>query len=137
LRSRHKGLAALQEDITPAEVWAACSRLQNGKAPSPLDGITHELLKHGGYALTVALTAFFSMEWELEVKSATSGVIKPMFKKGDRTAAQNYRPITLGSVIDKVYNTILNRRLTTFLEANAVLHEGQQGLCAKTLRFGM
>lgn len=41
--------------------------------------------------------------------------------------ANNYRPITLGSTLDRLYNAILNRRLYSHVEAAGGLHDAQQG----------
>jgi len=65
------------------------------------------------------------MQFEFEVKAKTCGVITPIYKKADPTEPKNYRPITLGSAIDKLYNSVLNARILTFLEDNDQLHDGQ------------
>ena len=46
--------AALNCDITPAEVQASVTRLARGKAPG-VDGVPSELLKHGGAAMLACL----------------------------------------------------------------------------------
>lgn len=117
----------LSAPITFDEVDLQCRRLHNQKAPSPLDDVNNELLKYGGHALTDALTSFFDLQFQLETKSQTTGVIKALYKKDDPTVASNYRPITLGSALDKLYNMVLNDRICRYLEANNGLHEAQQG----------
>ena len=47
----------------------------------------------------------------------TIGLIKPLYKgKGDRTKCDNYRGITLLSCIGKLFTSILNCRLSSFME---------------------
>ncbi|KAF8069361.1 LINE-1 reverse transcriptase-like [Scenedesmus sp. PABB004] len=117
----------LSADITAAEVAAQAQALSNNKAPSPLDGVTNELLKYGGEPLWGALAAFFNLQFTLETKAQTAGVITPIYKRGDPTDPANYRPITLGSAVDKLYNLVLNKRLTDHLEGHGLLHDAQQG----------
>lgn len=122
-----EGCAELSEAVAVEEVTRACLSLHNGKAPSPLDAVHNELLKHGGAAMYQALARLFDMQFALEAKAKTPGVIRPIYKKGDRTVAANYRPITLGSAVDKLYNLVLNQRITKHLEAGGGLHDAQHG----------
>jgi len=122
------GPPELSSPITVQEVaQAASTGLHNHRAPNPLDQIPNELLKYGGPGMYAALTAFFNMQWELECKAQTPGVIRSLHKRGDPTLPNNYRPITLGSAIDKLYNLVLNRRLTAHLERTGGLHDAQNG----------
>jgi hypothetical protein len=122
-----EGPIGLSQPIAREEVQAQCHRLNNNKAPSPLDNIYNELLKYGGEDLAGHLASFFQMQFEFEMKAKTCGVITPIYKKADPTEPKNYRPITLGSAIDKLYNSVLNARILTFLEDIDQLHDGQQG----------
>jgi hypothetical protein len=122
-----EGPAGLSDAITPTEVHLQCSMLSNNKAPSPLDNVNNELLKYGGDALYTAMAGFFNMQFALETKAKTCGVITPIYKKDDPTEPKNYRPITLGSAIDKLYNLVLNARIMDYLEQNGRLHDAQQG----------
>ena len=71
------------------------------------------------------------MQWSLEHKHQTPGTITNVHKGGPKHECNNYRPITLNSVLDKLYNRILNNRIVGFLEAQGVLHEGQNGFRPK------
>ena len=121
------GPPELCSQFTDVEVAVATARLHNHKAPSPLDAVSNELLKYGGGLLNVALAAFFNLQWETETKAQAPGVIRSLYKRGDATLPTNYRPITLGSTVDKLYNACLNARIVAHLEHTGGLHEGQQG----------
>ena len=121
------GPQTLSTDITPEEVAQQAFRLNNNKAPSPLDNMHNELLKYGGSAMHTAMAALFNLQFNLETKAKTCGVIIPIYKNSDPTEPQNYRPITLGSAIDKLYNLVLNARIMQYLEDNNKLHDAQQG----------
>lgn len=124
------GSPELSTPVTAVEVALQAQGLGNNKAPSPLDDITNEQLRFGGSHLHGALASFFNLQFSLETKAQTDGVITPIFKRGDPTEPANYRPITLGSAIDKLYNLVLNARLCGHLERGGLLHDAQQGFRA-------
>ena len=53
--------------------------------------------------------------------------VVPIFKKGDRTNRENYRPVSLTSVPCKVMESIIKESLVKHLEANKLLCEEQHG----------
>ena len=62
----------------------------------------------------------FPPEWAL-------GAITPIFKKGDPTDPNNYRGITVGHVLGKLYALVINARLTAWLEERGLRARGQAG----------
>ena len=62
----------------------------------------------------------FPEEWAV-------GIIVILFKGGERNDLNNYRGITLLSVIGKLLVGILNERLTKFVEKYKIVHENQTG----------
>ena len=64
-------------------------------------------------------TGLISDEW-------STGKIKPIYKnKGPMSDPNNYQPITILNCLNKLFNAVLNERLTNFLEENAMLDENQ------------
>ena len=58
----------------------------------------------------------------------TLGIIKLLYKqKGDKSQPENYRGITLISCFGKLFTSILNNRLTKYVENNNILGEDQAG----------
>ena len=53
--------------------------------------------------------------------------IVPIFKKGDRTKAANYRPVSLTSNMIKTFERVMRNRIVTFFEENNVFPESQHG----------
>ena len=51
----------------------------------------------------------------------------PVFKKGDKLDYNNYRPISLISNIGKLIETIVHKKLYSFVEENSLLCEQQYG----------
>jgi hypothetical protein len=59
--------------------------------------------------------------------------IKPVYKKGDRTQIENYRPISLLHVFSKIFEKVLYKRLYNHLSLNNILAKDQFGFRCNTL----
>ena len=56
------------------------------------------------------------------------GIIKPIYKnKGDNKVPENYRPISILSCLGKLLTSILNLRVTKYVEYYDILGEEQLG----------
>lgn len=55
------------------------------------------------------------------------GVIKPLYKSGDKLEIINYRPISLVSNFAKIMEKIIYKRMMQFLLENKIIHENQYG----------
>jgi len=53
--------------------------------------------------------------------------VVPIYKKGETTKTQNYRPISLLSIFNKILEKLVHRRLTNFLNKKEVLYKFQFG----------
>ena len=51
----------------------------------------------------------------------------PIFKKGSKTQVSNYRPISVLSCINKIFEKLLAKRIYSFLEKHQILYEFQYG----------
>ena len=51
--------------------------------------------------------------------------VRPLFKKGDRTVAKNYRPVSLLPVISKVLERIVQARVVPYFMTNSILPPSQ------------
>ena len=56
-------------------------------------------------------------------------MINPLFKKGDDKKPDNYRGISLLSIVSQVFTSILNKRLTTWAE------ETEEKMCKEQAGF--
>jgi hypothetical protein len=54
-------------------------------------------------------------------------LIKPNYKGGNKSSPSNYRPISLLPVFSKIFEMVINQRLTTHLISQAILNEHQYG----------
>ena len=51
----------------------------------------------------------------------------PIFKKGDPTDKENYRPISITSIISRVFERILVEHINFYLTTNSIISESQFG----------
>ena len=56
----------------------------------------------------------------------------PIFKKGDRSSAANYRPISLTSVCSKILEHIIHSQIMRHLDAHQILSDQQHGFRKKS-----
>ena len=57
--------------------------------------------------------------------------ICPIYKSGDKTDTNNYRPISLLPVFSKIFETLISTRLTQYLHQNLILNPAQYGFRPK------
>ncbi|KAK3525845.1 hypothetical protein QTP70_010916 [Hemibagrus guttatus] len=103
--------------ITQAEVTEVVQQLLGGKAPG-VDEIRPEYLKSLDVVGLSWLTRLCNIVWwsgTVPLDWAT-GVVVPLFKKGDRRVCSNYRGITLLSLPGTVYSRVLERRVRPLVE---------------------
>ena len=53
--------------------------------------------------------------------------VTPLFKRGSRCDAANYRPVTLTSHVVKVYERVVRKHIVQYLDANNLLSDKQHG----------
>ena len=114
----------MNSNIQPDEVKQALKSMMNNKSPS-FENIPNELLKQAGPELTTTLTDLFNeiMAQEDIPEQWKHGEITPLYKgAGSKNEPHNYRGITVGSNIEKLFERVLNNRVQKhlpFTEAQA------------------
>ena len=114
--------------ITVEEVKSGIDNLKNGKAAGP-DGIVGEILKSSSHALLPFLTRFCEYIFEVGIFPFdwAKSILVPIFKKGCPNNTDNYRGISLSSIVSKVYTHILGERITNWTESDNIILEEQAG----------
>ena len=115
-------------DNTPSvdDVTKAVNQMNSGKAPG-LDGISAELLKSGGPRLIELLHEVYVSAWAEGASQDWRDVLFiSLFKKGLKDLCDNYRGISLLSIVGKVFARILLNRLDEHVTA-VILPESQCG----------
>nr|CAH7719234.1 unnamed protein product [Callosobruchus chinensis] len=124
--TQEKTVQIREQDKIQAEVTEIVSALKRGKSAGH-DGIAAEMLKHMGDSGTEMFTELLNKAWEEKQipDDWKIGIIIPIHKKGDSMDCNNYRGITLLSVLSKVYERLLNKKLREHIERD--LDEAQSG----------
>ena len=118
--------------ITDAGVTKCINRLNEKKASGP-DKIPITILKKTAIAITPVLSFIFQQSLdtgEIPQDWKNANVV-PIFKKGDRTKPENYRPVSLTAVISKMLEHIIVSQIMDHLDRQNILHENQHGFRAK------
>ena len=102
--------------------------LNPNKATGP-DGISPRVLKEFAHEIAPVLTLIYQRSIDtgilpLDWKQAN---ISPIFKKGERSKASNYRPVSLTSVACKIVEHILHSHIMKYLDKHKVLNTAQHG----------
>jgi endonuclease/exonuclease/phosphatase family metal-dependent hydrolase len=120
--------AILDSDIERKEVHRILLNVKSGKAAGP-DRIPNELLKHGGSEMVEALLTLFKHIWKFEKwpEQWRQGNVVLLHKKGPPEDLENYRGITLLPTMAKVFESVLNSRLSKWAEENGKLRDEQGG----------
>ena len=119
--------AELDADIAIADVEAAIGKLSPSSAC--LGPLKAALIKAGKPVLAPVLARLFTALFRAGVfpPAWALGAISPIHKKGDATDPNNYRGITVGHVLGKLYALTINTRLTAWLEEHGKRATGQAG----------
>ena len=114
--------------ITPAMIVTKIKKLKDNKSPG-IDGITPKLLKEIAEEISVPLAIMLNLslhEGTVPHEWKHANVV-PIFKKGSRCKAENYRPVSLTSVVCKLLESLLRDHMIDFLEKHNLLKDTQHG----------
>lgn len=126
---RREGCESMPETkIEKQEIRKAIKNLRTNAAPGP-DGVTPGLMKELGEAMVTPLEIIYnrSLDEGAVPEDWKSANVCPIYKKGAKGAAGNYRPVSLTSVPCKVLETILKARLMTHLRDKGLIKNSQHG----------
>jgi Reverse transcriptase (RNA-dependent DNA polymerase)/Endonuclease-reverse transcriptase len=116
--------ALFPEDL----VQEQCTMQHTNTAPG-VDHIPALFLKHAGKLFFRYLTQLYNFSWYYSIvpdewKSAN---VCALFKKGERTNANNYRPISVTLIIIRTMEHLIQRRFSSFIESRKILSDYQFG----------
>ena len=117
------------EDITVSckGVVKLLKNLKPHKAAGP-DDIPLMLLREAADEIAPAITLLFQASLNQGNTPLTwSKALVPIFKKGSKSDASNYRPISLTSVLCKLCEHILHSTIITHLANHKILSDAQHG----------
>ena len=114
--------------FTVEDVLRELNRLNPRKSPGP-DEVHPAILKALAETLARPLAALFNLslaagqipdDWR-------AAIVCPLHKKGDRHSADNYRPVSLTSVISKVMERCVKSAIMAFMMTNNLITPAQHG----------
>ena len=102
--------------------------MKDNKSPG-VDGIPPKLLMETVQQISIPLARVFNLSLKegvvpFEWKEAN---IIPLFKKGSRNKSENYRPVSLTSVICKLLERLIKDHMVDFLVKHKLLNSSQHG----------
>ncbi|KAH0816691.1 hypothetical protein GEV33_006099 [Tenebrio molitor] len=116
---------------TEEEVWRYINRerKKKGEIAPGRDGIQNESWIYGTEREVDRLLEIMNGVWKGEgfPQEWKEGIICPIYKKGEKDTASNYRGITLLNTAYKVYAMIVEERLMKEMNERGALPDGQAG----------
>ncbi|MCG8048052.1 MAG: hypothetical protein JAY75_12610 [Candidatus Thiodiazotropha taylori] len=118
--------------LSEAGILKLLHNLNPNKAAGP-DELKPLVLKELREVIAPMVRIIFqrSMETGRVPKDWNDANVCPLFKKGDKTIASNYRPISLTCILCKVLEHIVASNLVTHLDSQNLLYDLQHGFRSK------
>ena len=111
---------------------AGVLKLMQGLNPHKAEGPDHiptRFLKAFAAEISPAMTFIFqgSLQHGEVLDDRKQANVAPISKKGDRSTAANYRPISLTSVCSKILEHIIHSQIMRHLDIHQILSDQQHG----------
>ena len=120
------------DPIIPQEVESEITTLPENKAYG-LYSSPAKLLKLARSFISLPLAEIFNQSILTGVYPAKFKLAKviPVFKEDDDTLPENYRPISLLSIYNRIFEKLIHARLTKFINKNNIIYNLQYGFRSK------
>ena len=121
----------LNEEITLDEIISSIKTLKNGKSAGP-ELFSAEFYNSTCSEIAPILKDLFNsiLDTGVSPKSFGETVLRPIHKSGPTSDPNNFRGIVLVNSMHKIFSSILNKRLYSWVEDNKKLDESQVGFRA-------
>ena len=121
-------------NTSQSEILETIKKLKNTNSTG-YDGFSTKFVKLSAPLLAPALEQLFNLTISTGVYPDNLKIAKviPIFKKANSTSVNNYRPISILSPINKIFEKILYARLMTYIDRSKLLYKYQFGFRKKTL----
>lgn len=114
--------------INDKEVLGYIRKIRPNKSEGP-DGIYARLLRECETEVAHPLALIFSKslaETSIPLDWKRANVV-PVYKKGDKGDVENYRPVSLTSLVCKVLEAFIKDKIVEYLDENEIIKETQHG----------
>ena len=118
--------------VNETDIAKKIDKLKESSAPGA-DKITVKILKMFKDELVVPLAQIFnsSISSSMVPRDWRDANVTPIFKKGKRTAAKNYRPVSLTSIPCKILESLLKDVIVDHLVTRSLIKNTQHGFMNK------
>ena len=115
-------------DFSPGDILEAIKDMKADSAAGP-DGIPALLLKQCADSVSYPLYLMWkrSLGEGIVPSSSKESLVTPLFKKGSRSLAANYRPVSLTDHTIKIFERVVRKKLVDHFERNDLFNEIQHG----------
>ena len=116
------------ESVSASEILEVTNKLKN-KFSSGHDEMSTSLLKKIVHVIVKPLVHIInnSLRFGVFPDQLKLAVVVPVFKKGEITHINNYRPISLLPSFSKIFEHVMRRRIMVFMTESKLLNESQHG----------
>ncbi|KAK3085363.1 hypothetical protein FSP39_002164 [Pinctada imbricata] len=123
--SNHKFVLS---NVSEEFIFKELRNLNTGKSTG-LDGIPARFLKDAAEVLKIPITFIINLSITNQTVPEDLKVakVKPLFKKNNRLKPENYRPVSILSIVSKLLEKAIYNQLERFLVENNLLYEFQSG----------
>lgn len=114
--------------IQPTDVFLALSALKENSSTGP-DGLEAKFFKLAAHVIMYPLADLFNLSLSTCSIPSTwkSARVTPLFKSGDPSDVNNYRPISIICVIAKVFEKLIFNQLSAYVNQSNILSPFQSG----------
>ena len=115
--------------IVPTEMVAKKIKAMKDDKSHGVDGISPKLFMETVEQISIPLARVFNLslkEGVVPIKWKEANII-PLFKKGSRNKSENYRPVSLTSMIYKLLERLIKDHMVDFLVRYKLLNPSQHG----------
>ena len=101
----------------------------NPSKAAGIDNLSGKFLNNGADTLVRPISQICNLSIKLNSfpRSCNIAKVKPLFKKGSKTDPQNYRPLSLLSILSKITERIIHDQTQEFLSKNKILYRFPSG----------
>ena len=122
-KSEHLGQLFGTPEMIPKKI-----KKKDNKSPG-VDGIPPKLLKEIVEQISIPLAKLFNLSLEEGIVPSEwkEAKITPLFKKGSRNKPENYRLVSLTSVVCKLLETLIRDHMVEFFVKHKLINTSQHG----------
>jgi len=123
-----EGDKLMQIEISENKVRNELSKLKVNKSEGP-DDIHAKLLYELGDQLAAPLTKMFNLSLNTGIvpQDWKDANVTPLHKKGSKDKPENYRPVSLTSIVGKMLESIIKDHITEHLDRFNLIESSQHG----------